>query len=183
MRYLVILPLAFIAGCASTGTRVSEPRDAKTLVIRWQRFLDEEGQTCERCGSTEQELAKAVASLRKSLGPIGIRVVLEKKPLTAQEFAKDTSVSNRIWIGDRLLEDWLGAEVGESLCGSCCAAVGERVDCRTLTVGGRTYEAIPAELIIKAGLLAASQLVDAPASAPCCQGPQPPAKVHSGCCP
>ena len=30
----------------------------KVLTIRWQRLLDEKNQTCERCGSTGQELQK-----------------------------------------------------------------------------------------------------------------------------
>ena len=166
MKYIAILMLVLVTGCASTGAKLHQANDEQRLVIRWQRLSDEGGQTCDRCASTERELAKAVRSLRDSLGTLGIRVVLEKEPLDAQTFVGDTSLSNRIWLGDRLLEDWLGAEVGESVCGSCCATVGESVECRTVTIDGRTYEAIPAELIIKAGLLAASQLVDAPTPHP-----------------
>jgi hypothetical protein len=140
----------------------------KVLQIRWQRLLDEKNQTCERCGSTEQELQKAFQSLKKSLAPLGIDVVLEKKALDPATCAKDVTQSNRIWIGERALEEWLGGKVGKSPCGFCCVELGGSVECRTVTIGDQTFEAIPAKLIIKAGLLAASQSINVNTSEPCC---------------
>ena len=155
----------------------------KTLTVRWQRLVDEEGQTCKRCGSTEKEVQEAIASLRKSLGALGIDVVLEKKALSPEVCAKDISQSNRIWVGKRTLEEWLGAQVGKSPCGSCPADLGEKVECRTVTVGGKTYETIPAELIIKAGLVAGSQLVETPSGESCCPPPGPAKNAGPSCCP
>jgi hypothetical protein len=66
--------------------------------------------------------------------------------------------SNRVWIGDRPLEEWLGAEAGQN---RCCGACGEH-ECRTVTVGDQRYEVIPRELIVKAGLMAAAQMVTPP---------------------
>ncbi len=155
----------------------------KTLTVRWQRLVDEEGQTCERCGSTEKEVQEAMASLRKSLGALGIDVVLEKKALSPEVCAEDISQSNRIWVGERTLEEWLGADVGKSPCGFCCVDLGENVECRTVTVGEKTYETIPAELIIKAGLVAGSQLVGTPSGESCCPPPGTGKNAGPSCCP
>ncbi len=179
----IIIILAAVSGCASSRNRPAEENDMKTLTILWQRLVDETGQTCERCGSTEKEVQEAFGSLRTSLGALGIETVLEKKALSPEVCAKDISQSNRIWVGGRPLEEWLGAEVGKSPCGFCCADLGQTVECRTLTVGGKTYEAIPAELIIKAGLLAGSQLVEAPSMGSCCPTQEPVKKMKTGCGP
>jgi hypothetical protein len=62
----------------------------KVLEIKWQRLLiDESGQTCPKCGSTEKELDKAVSALKQSLAPLGIEVILEKIVIDAVTFAKD----------------------------------------------------------------------------------------------
>ena len=140
------------------------------LKIVWQRLVTDEGTTCDRCQGTQAEVARGVENLKASLRSLGIDVVLEEKPLTRQECANDISESNRIWIADRPLEEWLGAEAGQSPCGSCCAELGTEVECRTLSVDGETHEVIPAELIVKAGLLAASRIMQAPSRGPCCPG-------------
>ena len=44
--------------------------------------------------------------------------------------------------------------------------MGEEVECRTVSVDGITYEVIPAELIVRAGLLAASHMMSAPSAGP-----------------
>lgn len=127
----------------------------KTLTVTWQRLLDD-GQTCPRCGSTEAEVDKAVTVLRQSLALLGVEVALEKGELSVAQFARDTLQSNTIRINGRLLEDWLGATAGQS---ECCDVCGPN-DCRTLEVDGEIHEVIPAELVVKAGLLAASQMLD-----------------------
>lgn len=128
----------------------------KTIKIVWQRLVDEQGATCDRCGGTEQELDKAVRFLQKTLAPTGIRFSLEKKALARQEVVPDPSQSNRIWIDGRPLEKWLGAKVGKSPCCGPC----EGLECRTLEQNGSSYETVPAELIIKGGLLAVQHLVN-----------------------
>ena len=104
----------------------------KTLVIRWQRLVDEKDQTCERCGLTEKELQKAIQSLKESLAPIGITVTLKKEALDPATCAKDVSQSNRIWINEQSLEEWLSAEVGKSPCGFCCEGLGNSVECMAI---------------------------------------------------
>ncbi|WP_438315597.1 DUF2703 domain-containing protein [Candidatus Caldatribacterium sp. SIUC1] len=122
------------------------------LHIRWQRLLVD-GATCPRCASTEEELEKACALLEQVLVPLGIGVVLEKEVLSCETFHEDPLQSNAIFLNGRPLEEWLGASRGESPC--YCGVCGP-VACRTVEADGRVYEVIPAELIVRAALLAVS---------------------------
>jgi predicted nucleic-acid-binding Zn-ribbon protein len=133
----------------TTGTNTM-----KILKIERQRLVTER-QTCPRCGATEKEVEKALQTLEQSLAPLGVKVALEKQKLNHSEFQKDPLQSNRIWIEGRSLEDWLGLKVGQT---PCCQTCGD-AECRTLETSGQVYESIPAELIVKASLLAASKLV------------------------
>ena len=126
-----------------------------TIKVIWQRLVDEHGQTCERCGNTEMELDKAMRFLEKSMAPAGVRFSVEKKALDSHEVSRDPAQSNRLWIDGLPLEKWLGADVGQSPCCGPC----QDLPCRTLEVGGTVHETIPAELIIKAGLLALQRQV------------------------
>jgi hypothetical protein len=135
----------------------------KTLKIQWQRLLVDDA-TCKRCGTTEQEVDKAYVSLKQSLNPLGINVALEKKALDLAVFKKNPSQSNIIIIGNKTLEEWLKAHTGKS---SCCGPCGD-TECRTIETQGKIYETIPAELIIKAGLMAAGELLNTKGSPSCC---------------
>jgi DNA repair exonuclease SbcCD ATPase subunit len=126
----------------------------KMLVIEWQRLLDERNRTCPRCGSTEQQVEKAVQSLKQVLNSAGIDVSLVKKAIDPERFRKNVLQSNKILIAGKTLEAWLGAGTGQS---RCCEVCGD-AECRTVEFADRTYETIPADLIVKAGLLAASQV-------------------------
>ena len=183
--FLALMAAMLTWGCTKSESRSSQANDMQTVTIRWQRLVDEKGKTCERCGSTEQEVRKAVSTLKKSLKAVGTEVALKEETLSLEAFARDCSQSNRIWINERPLEEWLGAQTGKSLCGGCCSIVGDKVECRTMALGGKTYEAIPAELIVKAGLLAASQVVPTPSeeSSRAPWEPAPILKAGSGCCP
>lgn len=180
---LVILVCISITGCSPSQRGPDEVEGQMKLGIRWQRLVDDKGQTCDRCGGTQEEVQRAAEMLGAALHPLGIEVELEQVGLTSEECAKDIMQSNRIWIADRPLEEWLGAEVGASLCGSCCSQLGDTVDCRTLSVAGKTYETIPAELVVKAGLLAAAGIQEVPSAGACC--PSGPAACQPGgkCCP
>ncbi len=186
-----VVVLAFIvsAGWCLGRCGPQVPNNAKTLTIKWQRLVGQSGGTCERCELTQTEVQKAFHILKQSFGPLGIQVALQEKSLDPATFTQDVSQSNRIWLGGRPLEEWLHAEVGKSVCGSCpvqvccsndaqCATAtatcpakvgcGDNVECRTIELAGQTYETIPADLIIRAALLAAFDLLsDAP------NGPSP----------
>lgn len=146
------------------------------LRLEWARLLSD-GETCPRCSSTEQELDKAVSKLTEILAPLKIEVVLNKGELSFAEFEKDPLRSNQIWINDKPLEDWIGAQVGQS----CCSGVCGTSDCRTVEVEGESYESIPADLIIKSALLAVSQVMGAERNLSC-SGSDAPGDSSSNCC-
>lgn len=146
----------------------------KTLMIAWQRLL-EDGQTCPRCGSTETEVVKAVELLTQSLTPLGVAVVLEKSELSSEQFAQAPLQSNAIRIDGKLLEEWVGGETGQSPCSDVCGPN----DCRTMAVGSEVFEVIPTELIVKAGLLAAAQLLGREE----CECYPAAVRPGGGCCP
>jgi len=150
----------------------------KALTIRWQRLVDDQGRTCDRCGATETAVEGAVHKLRRALKELDIDVVLEKHVVDPATFDEDPLQSNRIWIGCKPLEEWLSATTGQS---QCCSTCGE-AECRTVTVGGETFEAIPPQLIMKAVLMAGAQLLDAEFLEGCGPAACEP-KDSGGCCP
>ena len=125
-----------------------------TLTIQWQRLINESGQTCERCKNTGDAVETAFKKLQKALRELGIEVKLETKSIDYSAFKNDPLQSNQIWIGGKPLEEWIGGTVGQS---QCCDVCGDN-ECRTILISKTTFETIPEEPIIRAGLLAASQL-------------------------
>ena len=134
----------------------------KSLPIIWQRLVDSDGKTCDRCNATYQEMLRAVGRLKETLRPLGIEPTLEIREIDEESFRANPSESNRIWIAGRPMEEWLGARVGSSRCCSVCG----QSECRTVEVGTVTFEAIPEKLFLKAALVASSQLLDLAPEAP-----------------
>lgn len=122
----------------------------KTLPILWQRLVSG-GETCPRCAGTGGEVERAYQQLRAQLMPLGIEPVLETREIDDADFKANPSESNRVWIAGKPMEEWVNASVGSSPCCSVC----EGSDCRTVDVGGTSYEVVPEELLVKAGLIAA----------------------------
>lgn len=127
----------------------------KPLAITWQRLIDSEGRTCDRCGATDESLQEAVAKLKQVLQPLDIEIKFETREIDRMSFKADPSQSNRIWIAGKPIENWLGASSASS---PCCSVCGDS-ECRTVELGSEVFEAIPSYLIIKAALIAASQLI------------------------
>ena len=140
----------------------------KPMPIVWKRLV-KGGKTCTRCGDTGRELEAAVVKLAAALRPLEIEPLLEMREIDEEVFKVNTSESNRVWIAGKPIEQWLGADVGMS---RCCSVCGDS-DCRTLEVGGRTYETIPEEQFVKAGLMAASQMMETAS---------PPVNAATSCC-
>lgn len=128
----------------------------KSLPIVWQRLVGSSGSTCPRCAGTQTEAQRAVERLKEALSPLGIEPVLETREIDSPTFKDQPTESNRIWIAGKPLEQWVDAKVGTS---RCCAECGDS-SCRTVEVEGTSYEVIPEKLLIRAGLIAASQLLD-----------------------
>ena len=102
------------------------------LPFIWQRLVSADGRTCQRCDATYQNLQSAVAKLRDVLNPLNIEPVLEARQIDERLFRNEPAASNRIWIADRPLEEWLSAGVGSSTCCSVCSDA----PCRTVEVEG-----------------------------------------------
>jgi hypothetical protein len=79
------------------------------------------------------------ARLRAALEPLGVRPELEMREIDLATFLQQPDQSNRIWVGGRPLEDWLGARSGSS---QCCDACGD-AECRTLEIDGTSHEVVP----------------------------------------
>jgi len=120
-------------------------RKEKKIKIEWQRLIIEK-ETCPRCGSTEQELGKAIKALRK----LGIEVELKKKEIGQAAFKRHPQESNKIMIAGKPMEYWLNAKTSKS---PCCSVCGDN-ECRTIELKDKAYETIPADLIVKAALAA-----------------------------
>ncbi len=129
----------------------------KTLDMLWQR-VTLGAETCERCGDTGESVRRVAELLRGELAARDIAVVLTEKALPPFAVAE----SNRVFFNGESLEDLVGAQVGLNHCQSCCELLGDHMngqtDCRTLIVDGREYEALPEELLLRAGRMAAEKL-------------------------
>lgn len=142
IKYFYYISILFLGG------------NMKKLIIKWQRLV-QNNTTCPRCADTGLEIEKAYIKLKESLKHFNIEVLLEKHELTETEFNKNPLISNLILINDKPLEAWISAETGQS---KCCSVCGDE-ECRTIQFRGNIYEAIPENLIIKASLIAASELI------------------------
>lgn len=132
------------------------------LPIMWQRLVSRQGNTCDRCEDTHWAIQRAFKTLQEVFRPLGIEPSFETRAIDEQAFKANPSESNRIWIAGRSMEEWVGAKVGNS---RCCSVCGDS-DCRTVEVGGATFEAIPEKLFPKAALIAAAQLLDSTTEGP-----------------
>lgn len=128
----------------------------KQLPIIWQRLVSQNGSTCPRCHDTGQGVRQALARLKEALAPLGIEPALECLEISEDVFKSEPLESNRIWIAGKPMEEWLEGRVGSSL---CCSVCGDS-ECRTVDVEGTTFETIPESLIVRAALIAASQMLD-----------------------
>ncbi len=123
----------------------------KTLKIEW-RHLDKDGRTCLRCSDTLQSLQQVIRQLATECAPRGVDIVYRATKLPIEQLSQ----SNLILFNGVPLEAVLpSASALESECPSCGDLCGQPSVCRTVTVGGYAFEAIPASLIRQAACTAA----------------------------
>jgi hypothetical protein len=115
----------------------------KTIRIEWRRLV-RGGETCERCHATGETLSRLVTEMNRECEPKGCRFVLEETGLEADSLPESNSL---LIDGIRLEQALPGARVASSDCESCCELIGERVECRTVELGGFSYEALPEQLM------------------------------------
>ena len=138
----------------------------KTLRIEW-KHLDVEGETCDRCYDTGENLVQEVKRLKRALQPKGIEVELTEIKLDDTQIPQ----SNTILFNGVPIEDILNIKVSENYCDSCTNLLGTNTYCRTVLFEGNEYEDIPAKAIRQAALriLGLEEAKKAPAD-------------NSGCC-
>jgi len=149
---MLCIPLAMDAQAPAQNTD-------RTLVIHWRHAVCQNENPCERCINTPLEIQQAYENLKESLAGLGIVVTFEEKKIKEHD--------DHIYINDRDITDLLEGETIKTACMNCLDDKGDPRTCNSLKLGDNTYEVIPAELIIKAGLVAASELVTAAPEPPC----------------
>jgi len=117
----------------------------KNLLIEWHH-LDVEGETCDRCYDTGENLAAEVKRLNRTLNPQGIEVKYIEKKLNEGQISE----SNVILFNNVPIEDILNIEVSQNYCGSCSDLLGKTTYCRTIKFDGNEYEDVPAKAIREA---------------------------------
>jgi len=160
-------------GCG-TNCGCNEPvaakQSTKNLLIEWCH-LDVDGETCDRCYDTGENLAAEVKRLNRALNPKGIEVKYIEKKLNENQVAE----SNGILFNGVPIESILNIEVSQNYCGSCSDLIGKSIYCRTIKFEGNDYEDVPAKAIRQAAYKVLGLSVDAPKSSGCCDG-------DSDCC-
>ena len=119
----------------------------KTLKIEW-RHLDVEGETCDRCYDTGENLNQEAKRLNRVLNPQGILVEVAETKLDDTQIPQ----SNTILFNGVPIEDILSIKVSENYCDSCTLLLGKKTYCRTVFYEGNEYEDIPAKAIRQAAL-------------------------------
>lgn len=117
----------------------------KTLLIEW-KHLDVEGETCDRCYDTGENLAQEIKRLNRVLNPKDISVSLVETKLNDSEIPQ----SNALLFNEIPIEEILDIKVSENFCESCSTLLGSDTFCRTVIFEGNEYEDIPAKAIRQA---------------------------------
>jgi hypothetical protein len=114
----------------------------KKLTIEW-KHLDVEGETCDRCYDTGENLTNEVKRLNRTLQPQDIEVELIETKLDDKEISQ----SNVILFNGVPLENILNIDISKNYCDSCSSLLGSDIYCRTIVYEGNEYEDIPAKAI------------------------------------
>jgi hypothetical protein len=119
----------------------------KTIKIEW-KHLDVEGETCNRCYDTGENLNAEVRRLNRNLEPKGIKVEWIETKFDGTQISE----SNTILFNGIPIEDIIEIEVSENYCESCTDLLGTETYCRTVIYEGNEYEEIPAKAIRQAAM-------------------------------
>lgn len=123
-----------------------------TLTVEWRHIGENVDTTCVRCGATGQTLADVVDTIRPMLSARRIRVKVVETVLPPERIAESNVILFNGMPIEELLDD---VQVEMTPCASCSCITGtDDVECRAITCGDETYEALPADLIRQAALKA-----------------------------
>lgn len=117
----------------------------KTLKIEW-KHLEVDGETCDRCYDTGENLNAEINRLNRKLASKEIKVEWFETKLADTEIPQ----SNTLLFNGVPIEEILEIKVSENYCSSCTDLVGHETYCRTVFYDGGEYEDIPAKAIREA---------------------------------
>ena len=117
----------------------------RSLKIEW-RHLDIQGETCERCYDTGENLMNEVKRLKRALESRGIAIELTEIKLDDNKITQ----SNTILFNGIPIEDILDIEISDNYCESCTELIGQETYCRVVKFESNEYEDIPAKAIRQA---------------------------------
>lgn len=117
----------------------------KEIKIEWKHY-DKEGETCTRCNNTGDNVKKALKMASRDDKLKNVKISFKETKLEADKMAE----SNTVLINGVPIEDILDASASENYCHSCSCLAGEDTNCRTVELGGTSYEDIPEKMILEA---------------------------------
>jgi SAM-dependent methyltransferase len=117
----------------------------KKLTIEW-KHLDVEGETCDRCYDTGENLANEVKRMNRTLQPKGIVVEYVETKLDADNIPE----SNMLLFNGVPIENILDIEIFNNYCESCTSLLGKDIYCRAVRFEGNEYDDVPAKAIRQA---------------------------------
>lgn len=123
----------------------TEKETLKKLTIEW-KHLDVEGETCDRCYDTGENLANEVTRMNKAFQPNGIIVEFLETKLDADSIPE----SNKMLFNGVPIENILDIEIFNNYCESCTSMLGKDIYCRAVRFEGNEYDDVPAKAIRQA---------------------------------
>jgi hypothetical protein len=188
MKRLAIAMLVAIAlvGCGRESEQVDTSAtqaedDVKTLTIAWHKVTEDDGTVCDLSTRTQQVVEQAAKDLRRTLAPNGIDVAVET--ITPAKVEGSQCLCNRVLVQGRFVDEWLGADVVKAPCSGCAdrGACPKSAESGSACAGqtamayqGNTYEIVPANLLMMAGLIAAADMSGQVVSYGACPGKTAP---------
>jgi len=120
----------------------------KKLIIEW-KHLDIDGDTCNRCYDTGENLTNEIKRLNRSLKSKDIQVEFIDTKLDATQ----VQLSNIILFNGVPIEEIINIGVLENYCDSCTDLIGKDTYCRSVIFDGNIYEDVPVKAIRQAALI------------------------------
>jgi len=150
--FLALVLILAVFGC-------SRNKEPLTLRIEWQKADTDACLACKGGGAREADIQKAFERLSKQLAAKGIRVELVEKKATVDSTVPEIA-GGQMWLGNLPVENWLGASTQGKICPACpVGKYGKGHMHKSLVLDGQVYDPIPVELMVRAGMNAAQQLV------------------------
>ena len=109
--------------------------------------------TCTRCRGTDENLSRALDTVRAVLSATGATVNVRKVLIDTEELAQEHRFLSSPTIRVNGRDTALATK--ESRCGSCGDVAGQATDCRVWTYEGEEYTEAPEPLLVDAILRAA----------------------------